>query len=169
MFRLKINTFILCLHFCFFQKTALALPADNAEAFHINANSWLMNVKSGLNSYEGDVKVIQGTTHLLADRVTTQKNAQHKIEEAVAYGDTKPAEYWTIPKAGDTTMHAQAKIIKFYPLKSTVILEDNVIVTQGENSFHGPMIVYNIKDQTISAPATPKGRSTIVIEAAQLK
>ncbi|MDR3477592.1 MAG: lipopolysaccharide transport periplasmic protein LptA [Gammaproteobacteria bacterium] len=147
---------------------SFALPTDETQKMDIIANSSLLNYKNGANVYEGDVKIDQGATHLTADRVTTQNNDKHKMEEAIAYGTQKPARYWTIPKEGDLEFNAFAKVIKFYPIKSIVILEGDVVVTQGNNSFHGPLIIYNIKDQTVSAPASNKGRATIIIEPKNL-
>lgn len=148
---------------------ATALPEDSTENMHIVADSTLFNYKSGLNVYQGNVKVEQGVTRLNADRVTTQSNAHHKMEEAIAYGEKNLADYWTIPRKDDPIFHAQAKTIKFYPIKAIVVLEGDVVVTQGGNSFHGPLIIYNIKDQTISSPATNKGRATIMIQPTKIK
>lgn len=146
-----------------------ALPEDGNKNMHIVADSTLFNYKSGFNTYDGNVKVLQGETNLAADRVTTQSNAKHKIEEAIAYGDKKLAHYWTLPKIGDPVFHAWAKIIKFYPQKSTVHLEGDVLVTQGNNSFKAPELIYNIKDQTVFSPVTKKGRATIIIDPAKLQ
>jgi lipopolysaccharide export system protein LptA len=143
---------------------AFALPDDSEKNMHILANSTLLNYKSGFNTYEGDVKIDQGETRLTADRLTTQSNPQHKMEEVIAYGVGKLAHYWTTPRKGDQVFHAKAKVIKFYPIKSTVVLQGDVIVTQGDNSFSGPEIIYNIKDQTVLSPVNKKGRSTIIIE-----
>ncbi len=148
---------------------ALALPEDSAATMHITADSTLFNYKSGFNIYQGNVDVQQGGTRLKADKVTTQSNQQHKMEEAIAYGNAKtPADYWTVPKQGDLIFHAQANIITFYPLKSLVMLAGDVSVTQGDNSFHGATIIYNMKDQTISAPANNKGRATIIIQPTKI-
>jgi lipopolysaccharide transport protein LptA len=152
-----------------FMGTAWALPDDGTKNMHIVADTTLFNYKSGFNTYEGKVKVLQGETNLAADRVTTQSNSKHKIEEAIAYGEKSPAHYWTLPKPGDPLFHAWAKIIKFYPQKSTVYLEGNVVITQGNNSFKGPELIYNIKDQTVFSPANKKGRATIVIEPAKFE
>jgi lipopolysaccharide export system protein LptA len=158
-------TGLLLLFPCF----AFALPHDSEKNMHITADTTLLNYKSGFNTYEGNVKIDQGETRLTADRLTTQNNARHKMEEAIAYGTAQQlAHYWTIPQPGDPVFHARAKIIKFYPIKSTVVLQGDVVVTQGDNSFKGPEIIYNIKDQTVLSPATKKGRSTIVIEPTKL-
>lgn len=144
--------------------TAMALTTDEQQPIHIAANATQYNYKTGKNIYEGDVKITQGSTTLLAERVETQNNEHHKIEAAFAYGKNKLAEYSTIPKPGDALFKAKANVIKFYPPKSLIILEGNVMVTQGENSFQGQQIVYNIKDQTITAPELKGVRSTIVIQ-----
>lgn len=146
-----------------------ALSSDSQQPMQIIADSTLINYKSGVNTYEGNVKINQGSTHLTADRLITKTNSQHKMEIATAYGLKKLAEYTTIPKSGDQQFHAKAKIIRFYPPKSTIELENDVIVTQGENSFHGAMIIYNMKDQTVTAPALKNGRTTIIIEPKQLE
>lgn len=153
----------------FLSLQALALSDDGKKAMHIMADSSTFNYKTGSNTYEGNVKIDQGTTHLIADRLVTSNNDKHKMQEAIAYGLIKNAEYTTLTKPNGPVFHATAKIIKFYPLKSNVVLEGDVIVTQGENSFHGPVILYNIKDQIVNAPASNRGRATIVIEPGQLK
>src|SRR4029079_3102275 len=103
---------ILCQH-------ALALPNDSEQPMKIVADSSLFNYKTGIDTYEGNVKIDQGTSHLIADRLITKKNKQHKMIEAIATGIKKLAEYSTIPKTGDAPLNAKAKIIKFYPLTST--------------------------------------------------
>jgi lipopolysaccharide export system protein LptA len=146
-----------------------ALPDDSEKTLHIVANSYIFNYKTGIDEYEGDVKVDQGSTHLIADRVVTEKDKERKIISAIAYGLVNPAEFSTTPRKGDIPFHAKAKVIKFYPPASLVELEENVIVTQGENSFQGPIIVYNMKDQIVTTPASEKGRATIIIDPKQLK
>jgi lipopolysaccharide export system protein LptA len=154
---------------CFAPLALYALPEDSVEKMHIVADSTLFNYKTGFNTYQGNVDVQQGGTRLKADKVTTKSNLKHKMEEAIAYGSDKtPADYWTVPKKGDLIFHAQASVIKFYPLKSLVMLEGNVNVTQGDNSFHGATIIYNMKDQTISAPANNQGRATIIIQPTKI-
>lgn len=152
-----------------FPIVALAFVQDNTSAVHVFAKSSLFNYKTGQHLYEGDVQIDQGTAHLTADRITTQLNREHRIEEAIAYGMSKPAVYTTVPKKGDLVFHASAKIIKFYPLKHTIVLEGDVAISQGENSFHGPVIIYNMQDQIITAPASKNGRAIIVIQPNQLK
>lgn len=139
-----------------------ALPEDSKEKIFIVADSWIYNYKTGLTTYIGNVKADQGTTHITADKLITKSNKEHKIEEAVAYGIKEPAHYWTIPKKDDKELHAHAMIIKFYPLVSNVNMQKNVIITQGDNSFNGQIIFYNMHDETITVPPSQNGRATIV-------
>ena len=148
----------------FYAASALALGSDSKEKLYIISDSTIYNYKTGVNIYEGHVKVDQGSSHITADRLVTKNNSQHKLQEAIAYGMEQLAHYWTIPEAGKQDVHAHAKIIKFYPLTSNVTLEKNVIVTQGENSFQGELILYNKSDQTITVPASQQGRAVLVYD-----
>lgn len=158
---LLVGVMVLCI--CSLVITASALPNDQSQPMQVNADSSLINYKTGVNTYEGHVKIDQGSSHLTSDRLVTKNDNHHKMSEAIAYGDKQLAEYTTIPNPGDKLLHAKANVIRFYPQKSLVILEGNVTVLQGENSFHGPMITYNIKDQIVTAPANQKGQATIII------
>lgn len=139
-----------------------ALPTDKHEKVFIVADSTTYNYKTGVNIFEGHVKVDQGTTHILADKLITKSNPQHKIKEATAFGMEHLAHYWTLQKINEPEIHARAKIIKFYPIESNVTLEQDVFVSQGENSFRGQLIHYNSNEQTIIVPATKNGRAVLV-------
>jgi lipopolysaccharide export system protein LptA len=148
-----------------FCHAALALPNDSEQPMKIVADSSLFNYKTGVDTYEGNVKVDQGTMHLLADKLVTEKNEHHKMVSAIAYGIIHLAELTTLPSKDAEALHAKSHIIKFYPSTSVLILEKNVVVTQDQNSFHGEHIIYNMKEQMVAAPASKNGRSTIIIDA----
>lgn len=163
MHRLKKDLlFIANIILCCASASSFALPDDVKEKVHIVGDTWTYNYKTGTSQFDGNVKVDQGTTHVTADRLITKSNSKHEIQEAIAYGLQDLAHYWTIPKIGDLEIHAKAKIIKFYPITSNVTLEQDVIVTQGENSFQGQLIHYNMNDQTIAVPASKNGRAVLV-------
>jgi len=139
-----------------------ALETDRTQALHIVSDAGIYNFKTGVDIYEGHVKVDQGTTHLLADKLITKKNKLHKIQEATAYGLQTLAHFWTLPKKDDPEIHAHAKIIKFYPLESNASLEHEVFVEQGENRFQGELIHYNSSEQTITVPATTNAHASLI-------
>ena len=153
---------ILLLLFIIGISTAYALDSDVRQRLNIVADSGSYNFKTGVDIYEGHVKIDQGTTHITAEKLITKKNNEHKIREATAYGLKDLAHYWTQPKLGEPELHAYAKTIKFYPLEMNVSLERNVHIKQGENNFNGELIHYNSKDQTITLPASANGHAMLV-------
>jgi lipopolysaccharide export system protein LptA len=62
---------------------SLALQTDKHEKVFIAADSTTYNYKTGVNIFEGHVKIDQGTTHITADKLITKTNEQHKIKEAL--------------------------------------------------------------------------------------
>ncbi len=144
--------------------TSFALPEDSKQLMHISSDSTQFDFKKGINIYEGNVVVNQGSTHLTADKVTTKNNDLHKIQEVIAFGGINPAIYTTIPNPGDELFTAKAHEIRFYPIKSLIFLEGDTSVTQGENSFQGPIMIYNTKDQIVTAPPSKNGRATMMIK-----
>lgn len=147
---------------CWFSISGYALDTDSKATVNIMADSGTYNFKTGVDVYEGHVKIDQGTTHIIADKLITKKNPQHKIEEATAFGTETLAHYWTQPKLGEPELHARAKIIKFYPIDANVTLEYDVHVSQGDNNFSGELIHYNSAEQTINVPASANGRAVLV-------
>lgn len=141
---------------------ALALPQDKHEKLHIKADATIYNYKNGLNDFEGNVQIDQGSTHITADKLITKSNNRHQLQEAIAYGLSDLAHFWTTPKPGTLPVNAKAKIIKFYPLTNNATLEGDVHVTQGENHFQGQLIHYNMKDETIIVPETKHGSAVLV-------
>ncbi|MBV9576024.1 MAG: lipopolysaccharide transport periplasmic protein LptA [Gammaproteobacteria bacterium] len=156
------NSLLISFIFLSLSSIAEGLDTDRKQKVNIIADSGIYNYKTGINIYEGHVRIDQGTTHLTADRLITKNNAQHKIQEAIAYGLQTKAHYWTLPNLQEKEIHAWAKIIKFYPTESNATLEKEVFVKQGENSFQGELINYNSKEQTISVPAAQQGRAVLV-------
>lgn len=148
--------------FLAFPTLLFGLDSDSLEKLNIVADAGSYNFKTGVDIYEGHVKIDQGTTHIIAEKLITKKNRQHKIQEAIAYGYKELAHYWTLPKVGEPEMHAYANIIKFYPLQMNISLEHAVHISQGDNSFKGELIHYNSKDQTITLPATSNGHAMLV-------
>ena len=160
----QVHKWMLLTLFACLTSSTHALPQDSKEKVFIVADSGIYNFKTGLNTFEGHVIVNQGATHITADRLTSQSNNSHRIRETIAYGLQQPAHYWTLPKAGDPEIHANAKIIKFYPIESNVTLEQTVVITQGENSFQGELIHYNMNDQVITVPESQNGRAVVVYD-----
>ena len=141
-----------------------ALPTDMHQKLHILADAGSYNYKTGVNIYEGHVKVDQGASHLTADKLITKSNPKHEIQEATAYGLLALAHYWTIPKLGEAEIHAHAEIIRFFPIRDNLTLEKQVFVTQGENNFRGELVYIDNNKETITVPPTKTNRAVLVYD-----
>jgi lipopolysaccharide export system protein LptA len=162
MFHLLKNVIMMSMLFLGYTSSAHALNTDKNEILHIVSDGGTYNYKTGVDIFEGHVKLDQGTTHLTADKVITKRDAQRKIEQAIAYGINEQAHYWTKPNSNDPEIHAHAKVMTFYPINSNIRLEDEVTLTQGENTFNGQLILYNDIDQTITVPGSKNNRAILV-------
>lgn len=159
MFRPKFWLFFLLLP-CL----ATGLPADRKQKVYIVSDSCVYNYKSGTSIFNGNVQVDQGSTHLTSDKLITKSNDKNKIQEAIAYGIDKVAHYRTLPKLEDNEIHALARVIKYYPLTANISLQQDVKVTQGNDSFQGEIIHYNMNDETITVPASKNGRAVLIYD-----
>jgi lipopolysaccharide export system protein LptA len=140
-----------------------ALENDNQQPLHVTADSSSFNYKTGTGLYEGNVSMIQGSAHLQADRVEIHNNIHHKVDRAIASGIHHDARYWSQLKPGEPLLHASAKTIWFYPIKSLLVLKGNAKVQHGKNIFQGPVLTWNTKDKIAVAPPSRTGHATIVI------
>lgn len=159
MFQIKMSLFFIFIFSC---SLIFALPSDRNEKIFIVADSSVYNYKTGINIFEGHVKVDQGSTHLIADKLTTKSNSKHEIQEMIAYGEKKLAQYTTLPKQGELIVKASSKIIKYYPVEANVVFENDAHVVQGENYFQGQKILYNMNEEIITVPASVSGRAILV-------
>lgn len=142
---------------------ALALPSDAQQKIHITADTTTYNFKNGVTVFTGHVLADQGSTHLSAEKLITKSDNHHQIQEVIAYGQGKTqAHYSTLPHPNQAVIHAIGDVIHYFPVTANVRLQDHVTVQQGENSFQGELILYNMNEQTITVPPTPRGRAVLV-------
>lgn len=160
--RQRLNTGLF-IFFSLMINAADALPSDSQQKIHITADTTTYNFKNGTTIFTGHVIADQGTTHLTAEKLITKSNNQHQIQEVIAYGQGKTqAHYLTLPRADQSVLHAIGDVIHYFPITANVTLQNHVTVKQGENSFQGELILYNMNEQTITVPPTPRGRAVLV-------
>ncbi len=69
MFRMLVRNFIQGIALLITSAAAFSLPNDSKERLYIVADTTVYNYKAGINTFEGHVKVDQGSTHIVADRL----------------------------------------------------------------------------------------------------
>jgi lipopolysaccharide export system protein LptA len=107
----------------------------------------------------------QGTTHIVADKVTAYKNMQGDIDQVVAIGN--PAHYSTLPDDQKYPIDAFGDRIVYYPIARIAQIIGNGYVTQGKNSLKGPHIIYEMDKKIVrSLPLAARNgeKSSLVLQ-----
>lgn len=144
---------------------AMAASSDKLQTAYVKAHQTTLNYKTKTGIYIGQVKMTQGTTTILADRITTYFNKNDQLEKAVAIG--KLASYTTLPDNSKLPFTASGEIINYYPIQGYVELIGQAKATQGNDSLAGPHIKYNINQQTVISLPVSTGHTTIIIQPEQ--
>lgn len=137
---------ILCLSvFCGLQ----VLSANTREAIEIKANTVLIDERTGVSIYTGDVKATQGQLVLSANEVRLFSRGG-KIQKMTAKGDKKqPASYQQNQADQPRFVKASATNITYWIERELVNLGGEVNLLQGVDSFSGDTLDYDIKNDKV--------------------
>jgi lipopolysaccharide export system protein LptA len=160
----RINAKLVILSVGLWPLLALALASDRQHNIVIHADYGSYQHDKAQTHYHGHVQIIQGTTQLLADDVTTQ-NDQKGLQNITAIG--KPAQITTQLDNNKQHLLAQADTILYYPQQGKVILQGHALLKQNKDSFESPRIEYDIQGQHLYSPPSSNGRTTITIQTRQ--
>ena len=108
-----------------------ALGDDANQPVTIESNSGFYDDKKGLSIYTGKVIVIQGSMHMDADKVVVYME-NREIQKLVATG--KPVKFKQSPEEGKDDVHGHALITEYFPETKLLILINQAVVWQGQNS-----------------------------------
>jgi len=152
--------------------STFALPSDNLAKLFISANSASINKITGISIYTGNVDIVQGTTHITADKLTTYSDKKDQIKKAIAIGTTaNRASYQTLTAKDKPILIAKAVVITYFPQKHYVILDGDASVVQGVNSITSAHLEYDLQKQILMTndnSTVAKKRTTIVIKPDEL-
>ena len=142
----------------------LALKSDRTKPVRISAQKALINEKTGISTYTGNVVVIQGTLKITAHVLTVyQKN--RRLHRIVASGS--PATFRQRPDNKPADIKGRARNMEYLAHKNIVILKNRASLKQGGNTFRSNHIIYDLgTDQVKAAPGSGKGRVNITIQPA---
>jgi lipopolysaccharide export system protein LptA len=85
---------------------AQALPDDKNQSLRITAIKQEVDLKVGEVIYLGDVKLVQGTLEINAQKLTVHKDKNQNEESVTAEGSL--ARYQQQPEVGKPIIHAEA-------------------------------------------------------------
>lgn len=139
----------------------MALEEDKNAPLSIKADQVFLNHRSGTNTYKGNVKLVQGTSELTADAISVSFDEADQVDKIVAKGI--PACYKTLFDKEKPQVVAVASIMEYCPKKGTLVLQNNAKITEGENSFEGSHIEYNIHEKKVTSATAKDGQIHIML------
>ncbi len=144
------------------------IAAENSAPIHIVADTVELDEKTGTSSYSGNVKLTQANLAIDADKIsvfTSKKN----LQKIIAVG--KPATFTQIyTEKNLPPVTAQAKKIDYDAVNNSLTLFDDVQLKQGENTFTGDTIFYDIENNVMKAQGNEQtGRVQATIQLDSIK
>lgn len=138
---------------------ALALPEDASQPIHISADSASINDNTGVTVYTGDVHIQQGTMQIRGDRVELYRNDAGEVDRIVSVG--KPAEFEQQPQAEDPITYAYGLHMEYLVNAQQVTITEQARVEQGQDTFTGERIVYNMERAVVDAFSSESGQTRV--------
>lgn len=145
----------------------LAADADRKRPIYLEADRVEIDDESGISTYSGDVRIVQGSMELNASKVVLYLEKREPTRY-VATG--APARFTERPEDADEDLIATAPTIEYRVREDELHLLGGGEVNQGPNTFTGETIVYLVNQNQIRATGGGSGsgsRVTMTIEPEQ--
>lgn len=159
------RTLLFCLMALGCSSAALALPEDREKPIQVNAQRMEWNNQQQLATYTGQVEVVQGELQLKSEQLQLQRGAQGELTRAEARSPGSLAYMRDLADINEPEVEAWAETIDYQPAAEQVILTGNARLTQGQDSFRGHRLIYNLTTQDIRAEqaATDAPRVEVIL------
>lgn len=145
---------IILLVFVSGMQTLQARSDDRQKPLQLEADSADLNKGKGISVYQGNVSLVQGTTHLQADKLVLYHNAQLTLEKMEAFG--KPVHFRTQPDGQAKPVRAKARHMRYDLQRQQLILTGNSVLRQNQNTFSSEIITYDTIKDIVKAGKTAK-------------
>lgn len=136
---------------------AVALKSDRTAPMDLKAERWQGSMQTGKQVWEGNVRIVQGSLNIAADRGTiAYQNGQ--VDSALLEGS--PA---TVVQArdGGGQVRAQARRIDYDLAANKVILTGGVQIEENGNTTTGERFVYALDSGAIEGDGGGSGQVTM--------
>lgn len=137
--------------------SAMALKSDRTAPMDLKAERWQGSMQTGKQVWEGNVRIVQGSLNIAADRGTiAYQNGQ--VDSALLEGS--PA---TVVQArdGGGQVRAQARRIDYDLAANKVILTGGVQIEENGNTTTGERFVYALDSGAIEGDGGGSGQVTM--------
>ncbi|MDH5228994.1 MAG: lipopolysaccharide transport periplasmic protein LptA [Gammaproteobacteria bacterium] len=162
-----INAFLLFL-LSLFGLSAWALSSDKNQPIQIEADQVKIDDRTGLSTYQGNVRLNQGSMLVHAEKVIVHSE-NRKLTKVIADGN--PARFSQRPDGALKDVEATAQHVEYETIGGVLTLKEKAKFQQGSNFFQGNLIVYETHLDVVRASKSPqgKGRVQVVIEPQTLE
>jgi lipopolysaccharide export system protein LptA len=159
------HSLMLALLLCTTSTIALAEKADSSKPIEVNADSASLDQKQGVNVFEGNVVITQGTLNMRAQKTITTQDASGR-QQLLATGS--PVYFRQKLDGKNEYVDGHASRVDYDSANNTVVLTGKAQVKRGKDIVNGEQITYNtvteiyqVKGQGGSNTA---GRVTIILQ-----
>lgn len=128
---------------------AWALEDDFQQPIYIEANSATYDDKKGESVYHGDVQATQGSMRVNADHMIVYITPDKKIDRIIATGN--PVRFKQTPEQGKEDIKGKSLRAEYYGANSLLILLEDAVLWQGENTYASDRIEYDSKNAIVKA------------------
>ena len=127
---------------------AAALPEDRNQPIHLEASRGQLDQKTGVSVYEGNVVITQGSMRLTADSVTIyiKDNNFQRMEATGA-----PVNLRYKPTVDKPEVQGVSQRVEYDVASAKVIMSGNARLTQGQDTFTGDRVEYDLKSDVVRA------------------
>lgn len=137
---------------------AAALNSDRQQPIQIEAEQVEVDKPKGFSRYQGKVKFVQGSLVIQGDTVLLY-HKKGVLDKVVIQGE--PASFQQQPDEGEASIFSSANKIEYLAKQSRLFLYESAKVSQGNNSFAGETIEYDIVKGTVIANKDNEGQHRI--------
>ena len=152
MFSLNKNNFIrvdfiILILMMLYAPAALTVNGEIENEIQIRADYMKFNIKTGSSTYQGDVRITQGSIELTGDKVTIERQ-QDKIQQINI--DGQPARYI---QDGDSEnkIHATSQHMQYFANDNRLVMTVDAHLEQPSHTIDSQRIVYDTKSKTVIA------------------
>ncbi len=110
-------------------------------------------------TYKGSVVLHQGEHHLTSNVLVILRGQDGKIESIIATGN--PANFRTTPNPNKPMLKGHAKTIKFYPKQGKLMLLQNAVLTQNNETIQSEKLSYCLSTHVLLSSPTFGKKTTI--------
>ena len=141
---------------------AFAITSDNEQPIHINSDTFTLDYKSGIATYNGHVNATQGTRELTGSQLVVTRDSQGNLNKITLTGT--PAKFRGLAQVGKPMVHAQALTMIYAPQKNLFTLEGSAQIAQNGNISKAPVITYDTESEVVNTLETPDQRSSMILQ-----